>query len=137
MIAPKVHTGQSGVLGAQHGLQKLTETLEALSTGQQAQQTSDTQMQQQLTTQAAVLTQLRGWLRWQGYALAALGVTTLLLAGCVGWQVWHPPEQAYVRALGALDQTIVQQWSGLPKGSQEALISTYGRVGMAPPGQRK
>jgi len=137
MIAPKVHTGQSGVLGAQHGLQKLTETLEALSTGQQAQQTSDTQMQQQLTTQATLLTQLRGGVRWQGYALGALGVTTLLLTGLVGWQIWHPPEQAYVRALGALDQVIVQQWGSLPKGTQEAFSSAYARLKLTPPGQRK
>ena len=44
---------------------------------------------------------------------------------------------AYARALGALDQVIVQQWGSLPKGTQEALSATYTRLGLTPPSQRK
>jgi hypothetical protein len=42
MIEPQVSHGQRGVIGQQHGLQRLTETLEALRTGQQQQEASDT-----------------------------------------------------------------------------------------------
>jgi hypothetical protein len=40
-------------------------------------------------------------------------------------------------ALGRIAQTLVQQWGSLPKGTQEALSATYGRLGLMPPGQRK
>jgi len=43
----------------------------------------------------------------------------------------------YVRAVGALDATLVQQWGSLPKPVQEALSATYTRLGLVPPGQRK
>jgi hypothetical protein len=61
----------------------------------------------------------------------------VLGGGLIGWQMLHPPELAYVRALGALDTAVMQQWSTLPKGTQEALSATYGRLGLVPPGQRK
>jgi len=135
MIEPQ--NSRPGVIGQQHGLQRLTETLEALTKGQTQQQTRDTALQAQLTTQAALLAWVRGWLRWQWYALLGLGMTTLLLVGVVGWQVTHRPDLGYARALGALDAALVQQWGSLPKGVQEALSGTYGRLGLVPPSQRK
>jgi hypothetical protein len=63
--------------------------------------------------------------------------TEAALAGVVGWQTAHPPEMVYVRALGAIDQTLIQQWGSLPKATQEQLATTYARVGMSSPGERK
>jgi len=31
-----------------------------------------------------------------------VGLLTLVLSGLVGWQVWHPPEQGYERALDGI-----------------------------------
>ena len=61
----------------------------------------------------------------------------LMLAGLVGWQVWHPPEMRYARALGALDATLGQQWGSLPRAVQEQLSATYDRGGMVSPGDRQ
>ena len=61
----------------------------------------------------------------------------LAVAGLVGWQVWHPPELSYVQAVSALDTTLVQVWTTLPKPVQEQLSATYQRLGLTPPGQRK
>ena len=69
--------------------------------------------------------------------MAGLAGLVLLLVGSQAWQMMHPPEQAYAKALGALDGTLVQVWPGLPKGTQETLSGTYGRLGLTPPGQRK
>jgi hypothetical protein len=137
MIEPQIHKKQRGVIGEQHGLQRLTETLAALSQGQTAQQQRDIEIRTQLTTQAVTLGQLSHWLRWQLYTLAGLAVLVLALGGLVGWQVAHPPAMPYVKALGTIDAVLVQQWSTLPKGTQEALSATYGRLGLVPPGQRK
>jgi len=57
--------------------------------------------------------------------------------GLVGWQVWHPPEQAYAKALGAVDSVLVQQWGSPPNATQEALSTTYGRRGWPSPGDRQ
>jgi hypothetical protein len=48
MMTPQ--DGQRGVLGAQHGLTRLVETIEALRRGQQQQQARDTTMQETLTS---------------------------------------------------------------------------------------
>jgi hypothetical protein len=136
MIAPQIHTSQPGVIGTHHGLQRLTETLTALEQGQQEQQARDTTLQTQLTTQAETLTHVGQWLRYQCYSLVGLTVLVLVLAGAVGWQVTHQPDRGYAHALGALDQAVMQQWSTLPKGTQEALSATYTRLGLVPPGHR-
>src|SRR4051794_3536953 len=141
MIEPQMHNGQRGVIGPQHGLQKLTETLDALTKGQQAQQQRDTQMQELLTdlmrqcaTQAQHLTRLQTWHQRVALTIAGLAVLTLAFGGLVGWQLTHKPEQGYARALGAIDASLAQQWSTLPKGAQEALSATYARMGLPPPG---
>jgi hypothetical protein len=134
MIQPQ--PAQRGPIGEQHGLAKLTSTLDALTQGQTAQQQRDNHIQEQLSTQTATVTQLYSWLRWQFYALGGLAVLTLVLVGLVGWQLTHRPDMAYARALGALDQAVAQQWSTLPKATQEAFSATYSRLGLVPPGQR-
>jgi hypothetical protein len=135
---------QRGMVGNQHGLTKLTETLEALTQGQTAQQQRDDQIKEQfdqirehLTTHTARVNDVVDWLRYQLYGLVALAVLVLTWGGAVGWQLTHKPDMAYARALGALDQAVVQQWSTMPKGTQEALTSVYTRIGLQPPSQRK
>ena len=128
MIEPK--EGQRGVMGQQHGLQQLTDTLAALRSGQQVQQQRDAELQAQLA-------QLAQGRRWQRYGLGVVAGLLLAVVSLVGWQVWHPPEMSYVRALGALDATLAQQWSTLPKPVQEQLSTTYQRLSLTPPGQRK
>ena len=49
----------------------------------------------------------------------------------------QPAQMPYARALGALDATLAQTWGTLPKGVQEQLTATYGRLGLPGPGQRK
>jgi hypothetical protein len=137
MIEPQIHNGQRGAIGQQHSLATLTETLAAISKGQTAQEQRDTQIQEQLTTQATALTNVRYWLRYQVYGLVGLAVLTLGLGGLVGWQLTHRPDLASARALGALDQAVVQQWSTMPKATQEALSATYGRLGLVPPNHRR
>jgi hypothetical protein len=137
MIHPQAHNDHPGVIGQQHGLHRLTTTLEALTQGQTAQQQRDTQIQEQLTAQAARLLHVQQWLHYQLYGLVALAVLVLTLGCLVGWQLTHKPDMAYARALGALDQAVGQQWSAMPKGTQEALSATYGRLGLVPPSQRK
>jgi hypothetical protein len=61
----------------------------------------------------------------------------VLLVGLVGCQVLHPPHLEYARTLGAVDAALVQQWSAIPKPVQEQLASTYSRLGLVPPSQRK
>jgi hypothetical protein len=61
----------------------------------------------------------------------------VVLGGLMGWQVLHPPQLAYARALGSLDATLTQQWGSLPKAVQESLSVTYGRLGLASPGDRQ
>jgi hypothetical protein len=129
--------GRPGVLGDNHGLTRLTTALETIEAGQRQQETRDTALQAQLATQAALLTQAVRWGRYQRYSLVGLGLLTLALSGLVGWQVWHPPEQDYARALGALDATLAQQWGNLPKPVQESLTRTYGRRGWTSPGDRQ
>jgi hypothetical protein len=125
------------VIGQQHGLQRLTETLEALSRGQSAQQQRDTQIQAQLTTQAQQLARLTTGSQRLCRAVLGLGVLTLGLSSLVGWQVRHPPDIAYARVLGALDTALVQQWRSLPSAAQESLSVTYGRLGLSSPGERQ
>ena len=137
MIQPQIHHGPPGVIGQQHGLQRLTETLEALTKGQTAQQQRDRQMQTQLTTQAQHLARLTTGAKRLGLAVGMLAGLTLGLGGLVGWQVTSRPDIASARALGAVDATLVQQWGSLPKATQEALSATYGRLGLVPPSQRK
>ena len=127
---------KTGTLGEQHGLAKLIETLEALSTGQSAQQTRDTEIRNQLTTQADAVGKLQACVHRLVLAVAGLAVLVLALGAAVGWQMTHPPEQGYARALGALDATLAQQWSILPKGAQDAFSDTYRRQGLVPPGPR-
>jgi hypothetical protein len=125
------------VIGQQHGLTKLTETLATLEAGQRKQETRDTTIQTQLTTQAAALTTMAQTLRRLWGCLVGLAVLTVAMLGLLGWQLWHPPQLEYVRALGAVDTTLMQHWITLPKGSQEALADTYRRMGLLPPSQRK
>jgi len=50
---------------------------------------------------------------------------------------WRTKARLYdVRALGAVDSTLVQTWGSLPKAVQEQFSATYGRVGLVPPGKR-
>jgi hypothetical protein len=113
MLSPQ--NGRPGVVGEHHGLTRLTHALEALEAGQRQQETRDAAIHAQLATQAVLLTQAVRWGRYQRWAIVGLGVLVLTLAGLAGWQVWHPPEQGYARALGALDATLAQQWGSLPK----------------------
>ena len=64
MIEPQVHNGQRKTIVEQHGMAKLLTTLDALTTGQTAQQQRDTRLQEQLTTQDEALAHLRAW--WGG-----------------------------------------------------------------------
>ena len=68
-------------------------------------------------------------------------LTTAGLLAAGGMLAWHlmvqAPSLPYVRALGAIDQTLVQQWATLPMPAQEAFTATYSRLGLVPPGQRK
>jgi hypothetical protein len=130
MIDPQIHNGQRSMLGQHHGLQKLTDTLDALRKGQAAQAQRDTQIQAHLATQATRSTRLLG-------AAWVLAVLTLGLCGVVGWQATHPPDRVEAQALGALDATLMATWSTLPKGTQEAVAATYARLRLVPPGQRR
>jgi hypothetical protein len=135
MIAPQ--PGTPGSIGQQHGLTRFTAALESIEAGQRQQESRDIAIQAQLATQVALLSQAVRWGRYQRWAIAGLGVLGLTLAGLVGWQVWHPPEQAYAKALGAVESVLEQQWGRLPKATQEALSATYGRVGLVSPGERQ
>ena len=137
MIQPHVHNGQRGVIGEGHGLAKLTTTLEGLSAGQTTQAQRETQIQEQLATLTQHVATLTTRATRQVRVVGVLGVLTLGLGGLVGWQLTHPPEQGYARALGSIDTTVGQYWPTLPKSAQEALADTYRRVGLVPPGQRK
>ena len=90
-----------------------------------------------LTPHAQELARLQTWGQRLVLAIAGLAALVLALGGAVGWQLTHRPDMAYARALGALDQTMVQQWNTMPKATQEALSATYTRLGLVPPGQRK
>jgi hypothetical protein len=129
--------GRPGIIGDNHGLTRLTHALEVLEAGQRQQATRDTTIHAQLATQATLLTQAVRWGRYQLYSLVGLGLLTLALSGLVSWQIWHPPEMVYARALGSLDTTLGQQWTQMPKGMQEQLAATYTWLGLVPPGQRK
>jgi hypothetical protein len=135
MIPPR--NGTPGTIGAQHGLTKLTTTLESLERGQRAAEQRDSQLQAQLTSQASALTQLAQRVHLLRSLLLGVAAMVALLAGLVGWQMTHQPDMAYARALGTLDGALVQQWEKLPKPIQEQLSATYGRIGLASPGQRK
>ena len=78
LIEPQIHNGQRGVIGEQHGLTRLTTTLEHIEAGQRAQQLRDTQLQAQLASQATTLAHMGRWLRWQGVGLGVMA--GLLLA---------------------------------------------------------
>jgi len=76
-------------------------------------------------------------IRIQWWVLLALGLLTLALVGVIGWQLWHPPSQAYARALGALDTTLSQTWNKLPKDVQQSLESVYARMDMSSTGEQQ
>ena len=135
MIQPQ--NGQPGVIGQQHGPQRLTTTLEVLELGQHAQHQRDIQTQTQLTSQAKAFAAVQAWQQRMVIALGALGLLVVLLAAAVGWQLWHPPDMSYARALGAVDGTLVQTWGSLPEAVQEQLSAVYGRIGLLPPDKRK
>jgi hypothetical protein len=86
------------MMGEHYGLTRLTTALETIEAGQRQQETRATQIQAQLATQAALLTQAVRWGQYQLYSLVWLGLLTLALSGLVGWQGWHRPEQGYARA---------------------------------------
>ena len=137
MIEPQIYNSQGGIVGTQHGLARLTETLAALRQGQIEQQTRDTQIQTQLTAQATAVGRLQTWGQRLTLLVGGLTIATLGLAGVVGWQLMHPPTLSYVQAVSALDTTLVQVWPTLPKATQESLSATYARLGLQSPGQRK
>jgi ABC-type cobalamin transport system permease subunit len=84
MMTPQ--DGQRGVLGAQHGLTRLVETIEALRRGQQQQQARDTTMQETRTRLAQQVGRVTRWSRHLHIAVGTLGGLSVLLAGLVGWQ---------------------------------------------------
>jgi hypothetical protein len=135
MIEPQ--NGQRGVIGQQHGLTHLIETLERIERGQRTQEHRETQMQEQWTTQVSTLHQLTRQVAWLRSLVLGLGAMVTLGTGLVGWHATHPPVERYSAPFGALDSTLIQQWEKLPKGTQEALSAIYGRIGMTSPGQRK
>jgi hypothetical protein len=135
MIEPA--PGQRGQIGEQHGSTRLTTTLEAIERGQQAQQQRDTDIQAQLATQTTAVRQLQHWVRLQWYGLGILAVLMVGIGGLVGWQIMHPADTAYARALGAVDAALVQQWGGLPKTVQEQLTLMYNAVGLTSPATRQ
>ena len=137
MIEPQIHNGQRGVIGEQHGLARLTSTLEALTKGQAIQQQRDTQIQERLDAMTHNLAILGARGTRLGLAVGVLAVLTLALCGVGGWQMTHRPDMGYARALGTLDATLAQTWGSMPKTLQEQLNATYSRVGLVPPGQRK
>src|SRR6516225_10363213 len=130
MIPPQ--DGQHGVMGTQHGLQRLTDTLEALMQGQAQQQRRDAQMHHHTMELVDHLVALIAGQTRLRHAVLGLSLLTLGLCGVVGWQVTHPPQMLYTRAVGALDSTLVQQWSRMPKSVQEAFSATYSRLGLVP-----
>jgi hypothetical protein len=136
MIEPQIHNGQRGVIGQQHGLQQLTETLEVLTQGQTTQQQRDTQIRERLATLTRHLALLTTQGKHLALAVGGLGLLTLGLAGIAGWQVWHPPQQQYAKALGSIDGVLAQTWGTLPKAVQEQLTTTYARLGIQGPGGR-
>jgi hypothetical protein len=69
--------------------------------------------------------------------VGVLAGLTLGLGGLMGWHVTHRPDMGYARALGALDATLAQTWTTLPKGAQERLADAYRQLGMLSPGLRK
>src|SRR5438270_14024283 len=106
MIEPQNHQGQRGVISEQHGLARLTSTLESLSQGQAHQRTRDTHIQDLLATLvreqdtlAQHITRLTTRSRWLVLAVGVLGMLTLGLSGLVGWQITHRPDIGYARAL--------------------------------------
>jgi hypothetical protein len=76
--------GRPGVIGEHHGLTRLTTALETIEAGQRQQETRDTAIQTQLTTQAALLTQVVRWGRYQRWAIAGLGCSRWPLGGWWG-----------------------------------------------------
>ena len=139
MIEPQVHTnGQRTPMVEQTGMAKLLSTLDTLSAGQRSQEARDTEIRTHLRTQAEALARVQTRLQRLAWLVCGLVVLGLGLGGMAVWQATRPaPELAYVRLVGQLDQVLVQQWSTLPKATQEALRGTYERLGLVPPGQRK
>jgi hypothetical protein len=135
MMTPQ--DGQRGVLGAQHGLTRLVETIEALRRGQQQQQARDTTMQETLTRLAQQVGRVTRWSRHLRIAVGTLGGLSVLLAGLVGWQVWQAPPPAHTRVLGAVDGVLVQHWGSLPKRVQDQMTGDYEAGGLRSPGTRQ
>jgi hypothetical protein len=68
-----------------------------------------------------------------------VGNTGLYILLC---QIWIVLKQCFEvkiegEALGAIDATLGQTWNILPKSAQEALVTTYSRLGLTPPSQRQ
>jgi hypothetical protein len=85
---------RNSLIGQQHGLQKLTETLEALSQGQTQQAARDQDLLQALATSQYAHTTLdarmqRLW--WTLGALAAGMLLSVVLAGVTLWKIEHLP----------------------------------------------
>lgn len=74
----------------------------------------------------------RGRLLWGAGGGVAVGVLVTGLA----WGLWPSTGPAAHRLLTGVDQVLVQQWRGLPKGVQEHLTAVYGRAGVVDPGRR-
>ena len=136
MIEPR-----PGQIGEQHGLQRLTDTLEALRQGQTQQQQRDTAIQAQLAMvtqeQATLARRLARLAAWSQRLIGALALLTVLTLGLVAWQVAHPPTLEYARAWGVLDASLVQHWGSLSKPVQEQLTTTYSGLGLSSPGERQ
>jgi len=89
MIEPQIHNGQRGVIGEQHGLARLTSTMEALTKGQTAQQQRDTQIQTRLDAVTQQVSTLTDWLRMLLGAVVLLGVLTVGTGGVLWWKLAH------------------------------------------------
>ena len=144
MMEPKDPNGHRGVIGQQHGLQRFTDTLEALSHGQTQQHKRHAQIQPHrasLPQQGTMVTEYVITLTLRSkkllWAVGFLGVLLLGLCVGLGWELGHRPAQGYARALGGVDRVLTQSWGNLPKTVQESLAVTYGRSGMMSPGDRQ
>jgi hypothetical protein len=76
---------------------------------------------------------------WRRLPILELVLTggLVLLGGLLIAHMLEKPVEPYVRALGAIDATLRQNWGSLPQGVQEQLRATYTHVGLVPPGQRQ
>jgi ferric-dicitrate binding protein FerR (iron transport regulator) len=104
MIEPQ--NDQRGVIGQQHGLQRLTETLERLETGQREHQARDRQLMHALDLLTAIPAQqaqthaaLQRLTLWSQGVLAGLLVVALLSVGGTLWLWWQTTHLAMVQMI--------------------------------------